>query len=46
MDINLARETIKYQPETSLLKKKKNTWEWFKDNADEYKDKQNYYYYP
>jgi GDP-L-fucose synthase len=43
MDINLAREMIKYQPETSLLQGLKNTWEWFKDNADEYKDKQNYF---
>lgn len=43
MDINLAREMIKYQPETSLLQGLKNTWEWFRDNADEYKDKQNYF---
>ena len=43
MDINLAREMIKYQPETSLLQGLKNTWEWFKDNSDEYKDKQNYF---
>jgi len=43
MDINLAREMIKYQPEISLLQGLKNTWEWFRDNADEYKDKQNYF---
>ena len=43
MDINLAREMIKYQPEVSLLQGLKNTWEWFRDNADEYKDKQNYF---
>jgi len=43
MDINLARETINYHPETSLLQGLKNTWEWFKNNADEYKNKQNYF---
>jgi len=43
MDINLAREMIKYQPEIILLQGLKNTWEWFRDNADEYKDKQNYF---
>ena len=43
MDISLAREMIKYNPETSLLQGLKNTWEWFKVNADEYKNKQNYF---
>ncbi len=43
MDITLAKETIDYNPTTSLLDGLKETWEWFLENQDEYKKKQNYF---
>jgi GDP-L-fucose synthase len=43
MDISLARELIHYNPTTSLLDGLKNTWEWYIENQDEYKKKQNYF---
>jgi len=43
MDISLARELIRYNPTTSLMKGLKETWEWYINNQDEYKKKQNYF---
>lgn len=43
MDISLARETIHYNPATSLLDGLKETWEWFVRYPDEYKGKVNYF---
>ncbi|MFH1309980.1 MAG: NAD(P)-dependent oxidoreductase [Candidatus Omnitrophota bacterium] len=43
MDISKARELIGYNPSTSLLNGLKETWEWFKDNQDEYLEKKNYF---
>jgi GDP-L-fucose synthase len=43
MDISLARELIHYNPTTSLLNGLKKTWEWYINNQDEYKQKQNYF---
>ena len=37
MDISLARESINYNPSTSLVDGLKETWEWFKENQDQYK---------
>ena len=43
MDVSLARETIGYDPTTSLVDGLKETWDWFVENTDEYKHKQNYF---
>lgn len=43
MDISLAKEKIHYEPSTSLLDGLKETWEWFIKNADEYKNRKNYF---
>lgn len=43
MDISLAKELIHYNPTTSLLDGLKKTWEWYLNNQDEYKKKQNYF---
>ena len=43
MDISRAREMIDYEPSTSLRQGLKETWKWFIDNHDEYKNKQNYF---
>jgi GDP-L-fucose synthase len=43
MDISLAKEMIDYQPTTSLLEGLKETWAWFQENQDEYKNKKNYF---
>jgi len=43
MDISLAREMICYEPSTSLEDGLKETWEWFIKNADEYKNRKNYF---
>jgi GDP-L-fucose synthase len=43
MDISLARETIGYNPATSLSDGLKETWRWFSDNVDEYSKKKNYF---
>jgi GDP-L-fucose synthase len=43
MDISRAREWIHYDPRTSLRQGLEETWNWFKDNQDEYLKKQNYF---
>lgn len=43
MDISKAMETIHYNPTTSLLDGLKRTWDWYFNNQDEYKKKQNYF---
>ena len=43
MDISLAKKIINYKPEISLLDGLKLTWDWFQENSDEYKNKQNYF---
>ena len=43
MDISLAKETINYNPQTSLADGLKETWDWFVENGDEYLKKQNYF---
>ncbi len=43
MDINRARKEINYSPKTSITDGLKITWEWFKDNSNEYLDRQNYF---
>ncbi len=43
MDISLAKEMICYEPSTSLEEGLRKTWEWFVDNADEYKKRKNYF---
>ena len=43
MDINRARKEINYSPKTSITDGLKTTWEWFKDNSNEYLDRQNYF---
>jgi GDP-L-fucose synthase len=43
MDISLAEKMICYNPSTSLVDGLKETWEWFVNNADEYKNRKNYF---
>lgn len=43
MDISLARQSIDYNPATSLRDGLKATWDWFVKNQDEYLRKQNYF---
>ena len=43
MDISLARETIKYNPTTSLTDGLKETWNWFLNNQTQYKKRKNYF---
>ncbi|MTV49678.1 NAD-dependent epimerase/dehydratase family protein [Heliobacillus mobilis] len=43
MDITLARETIGYNPTTSLLDGLKQTWDWYVENTAEYQRKVNYF---
>lgn len=43
MDITLARESIGYNPSTSLLDGLKETWDWYVANKEEYLKKQNYF---
>ena len=43
MDITLARETLGYQPATSLLDGLKSTWEWYVEHQDEHLSKKNYF---
>lgn len=43
MDISLAKQTIGYEPSTSLLDGLKETWNWYIQNQDEYKNKKNYF---
>ena len=39
LDITLARETIGYEPSTSLEEGLKNTWQWFLEHPEEYMQK-------
>ncbi len=43
MDISRAREWVHYDPKTSLRQGLEETWNWFKNNQDEYLKKQNYF---
>jgi GDP-L-fucose synthase len=43
MDLTRAREWIHYNPETSLRQGLEETWNWFKQNQDEYLAKKNYF---
>jgi len=43
MDISLAKEIINYNPSTDLYEGLKETWNWFKNNNDEYLKKKNYF---
>lgn len=42
-DISLARETIQYNPSTSLRDGLKKTWDWFVKNPNEHNQKMNYF---
>ncbi|MCH8244038.1 MAG: NAD-dependent epimerase/dehydratase family protein [Planctomycetes bacterium] len=41
-DISLARQTLGYEPATSLLDGLKKTWGWFLEHPDEHNEKKNY----
>jgi GDP-L-fucose synthase len=43
MDISLAREMIHYNPSVRLSVGLRVTWDWYLNNQDEYKRKQNYF---
>ena len=43
MDIGLAKERLGYDPSTSLADGLQETWNWFLENEDEYKNKLNYF---
>ncbi len=43
MDISLARERLGYNPSTSLLDGLQETWAWYIEHEDEYKNKKNYF---
>lgn len=43
MDISLAKQMIGYEPATSLLDGLRETWLWFINHQDEYKNKKNYF---
>jgi GDP-L-fucose synthase len=43
MDISLARRLIGYNPQTSLLEGLKMTWNWYRENKDEYLSRKNYF---
>jgi len=43
MDINLAKDLIKYRPSTSLEDGLRQTYEWFIEHKQEYKDRHNYF---
>jgi len=43
MDITLARQSIGYNPSTTLREGLKTTWDWFLQHQDEYLKKQNYF---
>jgi GDP-L-fucose synthase len=46
MDITLAKQTIDYNPSTSLREGLEQTWNWYLQNQDEYLNKQNYFKEP
>jgi len=43
MDITLARQTLGYEPRTSLEDGLRQTWDWYVRNQDEHLKKQNYF---
>ena len=43
MDINLARELIGFDPQTSLRDGLQKTWSWYINNQGEYKKRKNYF---
>ncbi len=43
MDISRAKEWIDYKPSIPLLDGLRETWEWFKNNQDEYLNRKNYF---
>lgn len=43
MDISRAREWLGYDPATPLRQSLQETWEWFQQNRQEYRQKQNYF---
>ena len=43
MDIHRAREWIGYNPTTSLRAGLQQTWDWFLQNQDEFRKRQNYF---
>ncbi len=43
MDISLARKMLDYNPTTPLLEGLKQTWEWYRANADEFMARKNYF---
>jgi GDP-L-fucose synthase len=43
MDISLARESLGYNPTTSLLDGLKQTWDWYVKHQDEHLAKVNYF---
>jgi GDP-L-fucose synthase len=43
MDVSLARKIIDYNPTTTLLEGLKKTWDWFRNNKEEYMLKKNYF---
>ena len=43
MDISLAKESIHFDPTTTLLDGLKETWNWYLINQDEYLSKMNYF---
>ena len=43
MDVTLARQTLGYEPRTTLVDGLRQTWEWYVRNQDEHLKKQNYF---
>ncbi|KMT66591.1 NAD-dependent epimerase/dehydratase family protein [Catenovulum maritimum] len=43
MDVSLAKQLVGYEHKTSLIQGLQETWNWFMQNREEYKNKQNYF---
>ena len=43
MDISLARKKINYNPTTSIYTGLRETWDWFRENSEEYLSRKNYF---
>jgi len=43
MEILLARQTLSYNPTTSLLEGLKKTWGWYVEHQDAYFNKMHYF---